>query len=114
MESIFDAIVHVELTILLSELFTTDRHLWEKKSERIVQVLELALEGVEKEEITSVFIPTHNLLTTASVCPGRHVESSEGIGSGARTKRRRGEKTTDLGSKNDRFAGFRNLKPPCW
>ena len=54
-------------TLLLSELFTTDRHLWEKKywSERIVQVLELALEGVKREKIPSFFIPTHNLLTVS-------------------------------------------------
>ena len=55
-------------TILLSELFTTDRHLtWEKEywSERIVQVLELALEGVKEEKIPSFFIPTHNLLTVS-------------------------------------------------
>ena len=55
-------------TILLSKLFTTDRHLsWEKEywSERIVQVLELALEGVKEEKIPSFFIPTHNLLTVS-------------------------------------------------
>lgn len=53
-------------TILLSELFTADRHLpWEKEywSERIVQVLKLAFEGVRREKIPSFFIPTHNLLT---------------------------------------------------
>lgn len=53
-------------SILLSELFTADRHLtWEKEywSERIVQVLKLALEGVKREKIPSFFIPTHNLLT---------------------------------------------------
>lgn len=55
-------------TILLSELFTKDRHLtWEKDywSERIVQVLGLALEGVKGEKIPSFFIPTHNLLTVS-------------------------------------------------
>ena len=54
-------------TILLSELCTTDPHLWENKfwSQRIVQVLELALEGVKREILPSFFIPKHNLLTVA-------------------------------------------------
>ena len=61
MESIFDSIVHAEDHS--PELFTTDRHLtWEKEywSERIVQVLELALEGVKREKIPSFFIPTQS------------------------------------------------------
>ena len=54
-------------TILLSELFTTDRYLWKKDfwSQRIIQVLELACQGVTREEIPSFFIPRHNLLTVA-------------------------------------------------
>ena len=54
-------------TILLSELCTTDPHLWENKfwSQRIVQVLELALKGVKREILPSFFIPKHNLLTVA-------------------------------------------------
>ena len=52
-------------TILLYELFTKDRHLsWEKNylPERVIQGLELALEGVKREKIPSFVIPTHNLL----------------------------------------------------
>ena len=54
-------------TILLSELSTKDRYLWEKNfwSQRIIQVLELALDGVKREELPSFFIPRHNLLTVA-------------------------------------------------
>ena len=54
-------------TILFSELSTMDRFLWENKfwSPRIIQVLELALEGIKRENIPSFFIPRHNLLTVA-------------------------------------------------
>jgi len=54
-------------TILLSELSTMECYLWENKfwSQRIIQVLELALEGVKGEKIPSFFIPRHNLLTVA-------------------------------------------------
>ncbi|KAL9962264.1 hypothetical protein ACROYT_G031349 [Oculina patagonica] len=54
-------------TVLLSQLIITDRHLWEKNywSQRIIQVLELILQGVMREEILSFFIPKHNLLTVS-------------------------------------------------
>ena len=54
-------------TVLLSELFITDRHLWEKEywPQRIIHVLELVWQGVSREEILSFFIPRHNLLTVS-------------------------------------------------
>ena len=54
-------------TILLSELFITDRYPWERdcRAQRVIQALELALEGVKTEKIPSFFIPRQNLLTVA-------------------------------------------------
>ena len=54
-------------TILLSELSTADRYLWDNTlwSQRIIDVLELTLQGVKREKIPSFFIPRHNLLTVA-------------------------------------------------
>ena len=54
-------------TVLLSELFITDRYRWDKdcREQRIIKVLELALEGVKTEKISSFFIPRQNLLTVA-------------------------------------------------
>jgi len=54
-------------TILLSELSTTERHLWGNTflPQRIIKVLELALKGVKREKIPSFFTPKHNLLTVA-------------------------------------------------
>ena len=53
-------------TVLVSQLFTTPDHLWEKDllSQRIIQTLDLLLQGVKKEEIQSSFIPRYNLLST--------------------------------------------------
>ena len=54
-------------TVLLSGLFQTSRDLWEEefKFQRIFQALELALQGVKTEEISSFFIARQNLLTEA-------------------------------------------------
>ena len=54
-------------TVLLSELFITDRYRWDKdrKAQRTIQAIELALQGVEKEKIPNFFIPGQNLLTVA-------------------------------------------------
>ena len=52
-------------TALVSQLFTTPGHLWEKDllSQRIIQTLDLVLQGVKQEEIHSFFIPRHNLFS---------------------------------------------------
>ena len=52
-------------TALVSQLFTTPGHLWEKDllSQRIIQTLDLVLQGVRQEEIHSFFIPRHNLFS---------------------------------------------------
>ena len=52
-------------TVLVSQLFTTPGHLWEKdlSSQRISQTLDLVLQGVKREEIQSFFIPRYNLLS---------------------------------------------------
>ena len=52
-------------TVLVSQLFTTPGHLWEKDlwSQRVIQTLDLVLQGVEREEIQSFFIPRYNLLS---------------------------------------------------
>ena len=54
-------------TVLFSELFRTDRYRWEKdcRAQRIIQALELALEGVKTEKVPNFFIPSQNLLTVA-------------------------------------------------
>ena len=54
-------------TVLLSELFQTNRDLWDEefKRQRIFQALELALQGVKTEKISSFFIARQNLLTEA-------------------------------------------------
>ena len=54
-------------TVLLSELFQTNRDLWdgEVQWQRIFQALELALQGVKTEKISSFFIARQNLLTEA-------------------------------------------------
>ena len=54
-------------TVLLSELFTTDRYRWDKdcRAQSIIKVLELALEGVKTEKISSFVIARQNLLTVA-------------------------------------------------
>ena len=101
-------------TILLSELFTTDRRLcWKKEywSERIVQVLELALEGVKREKIPSFFIPTHNLLAVADhdnklrqYVLEDMLNQVKGLDLAYTQEDVEEKKTSDLGSKNDRFA----------
>lgn len=52
-------------TVLVSQLFITPGHLWEKDlwSQRIIQTLDLVLQGVRREEIQSLFIPRYNLLS---------------------------------------------------
>ena len=52
-------------TVLVSQLFTTPDHLWEKDllSQRIIQTLDLVLQGVRRKEIQSFFIPRYNLLS---------------------------------------------------
>ena len=52
-------------TVLVSQLFTTPGHLWENDllSQRIIQTLDLVLQGVRREEIQSFFIPKYNLLS---------------------------------------------------
>ena len=52
-------------TVLVSQLFTPLGHLWEKDllSQRIIQTLDLLLQGVRQEEIQSFFIPRYNLLS---------------------------------------------------
>ena len=52
-------------TALVSQLFKTPGHLWEKDllSQRIIQTLDLVLQGVKQEEIHSFFIPRHNLFS---------------------------------------------------
>ena len=52
-------------TVLVSQLFTTPGHLWENDllSQRIIQTLDLVLQGVRREEIQSFFIPRYNLLS---------------------------------------------------
>ena len=52
-------------TVLVSQLFTTPGHLWEKDlwSQKVIQTLDLVLQGVEREEIQSFFIPRYNLLS---------------------------------------------------
>ncbi|XP_068682178.1 cyclic GMP-AMP synthase-like receptor [Montipora foliosa] len=53
-------------TVLLSELFQTNRDSWDEDVEqRTFQALELSLQGVEKETISSFFIARQNLLTEA-------------------------------------------------
>ena len=54
-------------TVLFSERFTSDHYPWEKdcRAQRIIQVLQLALEGVKMEKIPNFFIPRQNLLTVA-------------------------------------------------
>ena len=54
-------------TVLLSELFQTNRDLWDEKVkwQRIFHALELALQGVKTEKISSFFIARQNLLTEA-------------------------------------------------
>ena len=54
-------------TVLLSELFMTDGYRWDKdcRAQRTIQVLELALRGVETEKIPNFFMPGQNLLTVA-------------------------------------------------
>jgi len=54
-------------TVLFSELFITGRYRWEKdcRAQRIIQALELALEGVKTEKVQNFFIPRQNLLTVA-------------------------------------------------
>lgn len=52
-------------TVLVSQLFITPGHLWEKDlwSQRTIQTLDLVLQGVRREEIQSLFIPRYNLLS---------------------------------------------------
>ncbi|XP_078361222.1 uncharacterized protein LOC144645507 [Oculina patagonica] len=52
-------------TVLLSQLFATPDHFWEKdlRSQKIIQALELVLQGVTREAIQSFFIPRYNLLS---------------------------------------------------
>ena len=54
-------------TVLLSELFVTDRYRWDKncRGQRTIQALELALQGVKTETIPNFFIPGQNILTVA-------------------------------------------------
>ena len=58
---------YIMKTVLLSELFQTNRDLWEEefKWQRIFQALELALQGVKTDKISSFFIARQNLLTGA-------------------------------------------------
>ena len=53
-------------TVLLSQLFTTG-HSWEKefRSQRIIHLLELVLQGVTQEKIQSFFLPKYNLLSVS-------------------------------------------------
>lgn len=55
-------------TVLLSELFCTPTHFWEKDvlSQKIIGVLEIVLQGVKREEIQNFLIPKCNLLTEGS------------------------------------------------
>ena len=52
-------------TVLLTQLFSMPRHFWQKDpwSQRIIQALELVLQGVARKEIQSFFIPRYNLLS---------------------------------------------------
>jgi len=52
-------------TVLLSELFITDRYRWDKdcRAQRTIQALELALQGVKTEKIPNFFKPWQNALT---------------------------------------------------
>ena len=52
-------------TVLVSQLCTNPDHLWEKDlwSQRIIQTLDLVLQGVKRKEIQSFFIPRYNLLS---------------------------------------------------
>lgn len=52
-------------TVLVSQLFTTPGHFWEKDlwSQRIIQTLDLVLQGLVRVEIQSFFIPRYNLLS---------------------------------------------------
>ena len=54
-------------TVLLSQLFTTPGHFWEKDSwsQSIIRALELVSQGVTREEIPSFFIPRYSLLSVA-------------------------------------------------
>ena len=56
---------HMFKTTLVSQLFTTPGHLWEKDllSQRIIQTLDLLLQGVKQEKIQSFFIPRYNLFS---------------------------------------------------
>ena len=52
-------------TVLVSQLFITPGHLWEKDllSQRIIQTLDLVLQGLRREKIQSFFIPRYSLLS---------------------------------------------------
>ncbi|XP_068712037.1 cyclic GMP-AMP synthase-like receptor [Montipora foliosa] len=52
-------------TVLVSHLFTTPGHLWEKDlwSQTIIQILDLVLQGMKRGGIQSFFIPRYNLLS---------------------------------------------------
>ncbi|KAJ7319459.1 hypothetical protein OS493_036228 [Desmophyllum pertusum] len=54
-------------TVLLSQLFTTPGHTWQKDfcSQRVIHILDLVLQGVTQEKIQSFFIPGHSLLSVA-------------------------------------------------
>ncbi|XP_022808023.1 uncharacterized protein LOC111345036 [Stylophora pistillata] len=51
-------------TVLLSQLFTTG-HCWKKelRSQLIIDLLELVMQGIKAEEIQSCFLPKYNLLS---------------------------------------------------
>lgn len=54
-------------TVLLSQLFTKDGHAWEKefRSQTIIDVLELILQGIKQENLRNFFMPSSLLLSKA-------------------------------------------------
>lgn len=54
-------------TVLLSQLFTKDGHAWEKefRSQTIIDVLELILQGIKQENLPNFFMPSSLLLSKA-------------------------------------------------
>lgn len=54
-------------TVLLSQLFTKDGHAWEKefRSQTIIDVLELILQGIKQENLPNFFMPSSPLLSKA-------------------------------------------------